>query len=212
MTDVEILVPLQFDHSDLLHAARAAHLGDHLFLLTDPAVRATERCAYAPGDVVRCATKQDADGRSRHVVVETVPEQADTVSMWLELHDSVLTGARGRETDVLLAPGYVHRWEVREGVRFGTGWTCIVRFRIEGLTIERGGPVDAGPLDGGTLETPEGTHANVIPVPLAATGPVRLWLDRSSGRILELSGDGIEVKLVGDPVFVEALPAELDRR
>lgn len=60
----------------------------------------------------------------------------------------------------------------------------------------------------GWFEVGSLVHENMIPVPLEERGSVRGRLDLVDAEPVELRGEGLVVRLVGAPQFVEDLPPE----
>ena len=123
----------------------------------------------------------------------------------IEIHDSILGGIaiQGSTVEVHLAPAYVHVSDGRPGVDAGTGWTQQAVLRIRHARIERsptGFPVELmdGHLDLGGIR-----HDNMIPIPLGVSGHVELQADGPNGQVLRVSGDGVELEMIGSPTYVE---------
>jgi hypothetical protein len=133
----------------------------------------------------------------------------ESMSEWLEFHDSILTAIRPGETHVeLLLDAYIHRWERVNDDWRGTG--CCQRVRI---TMTRPVAVPAAPLlpvaiaDGGVQL--DAITADVVRLPFDATGAVRVWLQLITADVLELSGGAVRLEGAEPARYVEDLPAEM---
>jgi hypothetical protein len=212
MADVDILVALLDEGVDVWRPVRASLLGGDVFLIQSASVPEDEHWQHAPGEVVRCVERMWEDGKIHPVAVDALPEVPGTVRTWIELHDSTLSNVAidGDEINVVFAPAYLHRWEVRGDHRIGTGWTQTARMLLTAATPDETSTNDLGPLDGGHVETPQRVYANMLPVPLKVTAAVHVQLELSKGRVIQASGGGIAITLEGEPRFVESLPTELD--
>jgi hypothetical protein len=212
VSNIDIFVPLLDDGVVVWRPARAASLGDNLFLILPVPVHDTERWQYAPGQVVRCSERAFADGFRGPAAIEAIPELLGSVERWIELHDSVLVATEGPagETNLVLA-AYVHRWEWRAGQRVGTGWKQGARLRLR-AAVNPAVTFETGALNDGRIETHAATYVNMVPVPLHTAGVVHLRLQFSDGRVAEATASGFDIDLVGDPSFIEVLPADMDPR
>jgi hypothetical protein len=127
----------------------------------------------------------------------------------IELHDSEVSFRLDGDTVVLsFRPAFVHHWD-----RLPTGWKGEGRVQSAELVIMGGSMVPV--LADGVFEVSEGwfeigpqVHDNLIPVPLEATATVRARLVLVNAPPVELSGEGIVLRLVGEAKFVEDLPTE----
>ena len=136
-------------------------------------------------------------------------EAAGTMSDHIELHDSRLVLSLAKDAVILnLCPAYIHHWD-----RLPSGWRGEGRSQSAEIVIAKGS-VASSPLTG-VFEISEGwfqvgarLHENMIPVPFEENAPVRGRLDLVNAGAVELSGEGIVVRLVGEPEYVEDLPLE----
>jgi hypothetical protein len=127
----------------------------------------------------------------------------------IELHDScVEVEIVGDAVILRLCPAYVHHWE-----RIPAGWRGEGRSQSAEIVIANGGVVPQPnhtiyEVSGGWLEAGEQRYDNMIPVPLECHGQVRGQLQLVNAEPIDLQGDGISVRLVGEAEMVEDLPPE----
>lgn len=125
----------------------------------------------------------------------------------IELHDSVVSFRIADGVLVLqFCPAYIHHWQ-----RSPTGWRGEGRAQAAEITIARGSitprPTDGvSEVSGGWFEVGGDLHQNIIPVPFQRTAPVRGWLELVNAEPVNLSGEGMVVRLTGEPEYVEDLP------
>ena len=119
----------------------------------------------------------------------------------IELHDSRLSAIErdGEAVRICLTPAYIHR--------DGKGWTQDVKIVVNGATVE--GEVAGLPatLDDGCMQTPLGPYHNLLNIPFAVNGPIKVELELMSGEIITIKGNGVEYEFKDAPVFVEELPS-----
>jgi len=205
----QIQMPLLGEGVDVWRPVSSRPLGGQLFLIDVQSIPETEEWAFAPGDVVRCVERNFADGSVHPTAVAQVPEQVETVQRWIEFHDSVLERLESAPDAVELhLLGYVHRWETRAGIRFGLGSMQPILVRIDGPSVPAvlDGHVE---ISDGSLVTTNAHYSNLIPLPLQASGSVRLILNLPDGRNLDVSGADCIVEANGVARFVEVLPADM---
>lgn len=115
----------------------------------------------------------------------------------VELHDSrvVAIATTGRALVIQLRPAYVHNQ--------GKGWLQDADLVVNRGSIE--GPNVALPtrISDGDLKTPRGPYHNLLTLPLNDPGPISLEVQFVSGEFLRVEGASIEVRLFGEPQFVE---------
>ena len=119
----------------------------------------------------------------------------------IELHDSKLSGIErhGESIHIYLTPAYIHR--------AGKGWTQNVVIIVNEATVE-GGEVDLPTkLGDGYMQTRLGPYHNLLNVPFAVGGPVKLELELMSGEVITIKGIGVAHKFKDGPVFVEEFPS-----
>jgi len=115
----------------------------------------------------------------------------------IELHDSQISAIEqvNGVMNIHLSPAYIHC--------DGKGWSQHAIIRITSN--------DKPPLMGefpvriadGSLMTKQGPYHNLLMLPLTEKGPVSLSLELMSGKVVNIAGDGADVVLVGDRVFIE---------
>jgi hypothetical protein len=119
----------------------------------------------------------------------------------IELHDSELSRIeqRGDSVHIYLSPAYIHR--------DGKGWLQEVEIVVSEATVE-GGKVDLPTkLGDGHMKTSLGPYHNLLEIPFAFRGPVKLELELMSGEIIKIKGNGVKHEFKGEPVFVEEYPS-----
>jgi hypothetical protein len=134
-------------------------------------------------------------------------EGAVRVVDMIELHDSVVEVRPGTTSVVLnFRPAYVHHW-----ANGGTGWEG--EGRSQEAKVEVVGDANAiaslapmGISDGYLLVG--ANRFDMVPVPLNATGAVRLQLDFVDGTSVTLIGARVRAELVGQAARIESLPPE----
>ena len=63
-------------------------------------------------------------------------------------------------------------------------------------------------VSGGWLEAGTQRYENMIPVPLEYHGQVRLRLELTNAESVEVDGEGLSIRLAGEPEILEDLPPE----
>ncbi len=119
----------------------------------------------------------------------------------IELHDSKLACIErdGESVHIYLTPAYIHR--------DGKGWTQYVKIIVNGAAVE-GVEVDLpATLDDGYMQTPLGPYHNLLNIPFAVAGPVKIELELISGEIVTIKGNGVDHEFKDEPVFVEEFPS-----
>ncbi|HEX8434402.1 hypothetical protein [Archangium sp.] len=140
--------------------------------------------------------------------MEADGEQA--LHTFIELHDSELAGVRFEGGDAILgfSSAYLHKKTAElAGRAHITGWLQRAELVIQGAAgteLPTHGP---GRIDDGVLTLGERRHPNVLPIPLAFSGEVRLELEvrdeESRGWMLVLEGQGARLTLLGEPEYCE---------
>ncbi len=122
----------------------------------------------------------------------------------VELHDSevVAIETRGGRVTITLA-GYVHRSSGRPGVDPGSGWSQDVVLSFSGGTVQDRPTLLPVYLSDGSLTTGGGVLENVIAVPSVHQGPVHMELICVDDQRIVVTGDSIELSLVGEPTYVD---------
>ena len=127
----------------------------------------------------------------------------------IELHDSCVEIEIVGDTIVVrLCPAYVHHWE-----RVSAGWRGEGRRQSAEIVIGNGWVVpQAGntiyEISGGWLEAGAQRYKDMIPVPLECHGQVRIRLEVMSAEPIEVRGESISIRFVGEAEVVEDLPPE----
>ena len=115
----------------------------------------------------------------------------------IELHDSRFASIRSGASAVTIAlsPAYLHK--------DGKGWRQEAELIIAGAVV--GSHHDELPtrIADGTLKTPGGPYHNLLMLPLRESGLVKLEIELESGTVIRLEGESVEVRLLGEPKFVE---------
>jgi hypothetical protein len=115
----------------------------------------------------------------------------------IELHDSRVStiAVEGGTATVRLRPAYIHR--------DGKGWCQDADIVIRESMVEATQPEFPAIILDGSLRTDQCPYHNLLYLPMSAAGPVSLELEFSSGGIIKVRGNSVEVVLVGAPVFLE---------
>jgi hypothetical protein len=126
-------------------------------------------------------------------VIESVPHLPYSV----ELHDSRVSAIAHEltVTKIHLRHAYIHR--------DGKGWSQDVDIVIGDSVVEGVQPVYPATLADGKMMTTLGPYHNLLELPLSAPGPVSLELEFFSDSIVRIIGTGVEVVILGVPVFIE---------
>jgi hypothetical protein len=129
----------------------------------------------------------------------------------VELHDSqvVKTTWSGRDL-VLHLSAYLHQSEGRPDQDRGTGWTQEADLRVGMATLIEEPTASLWILDG-TIEVGQRVFDNLLPMPFDYPEPVVVKLSGAEGT-LHASGVGVSLTLLGNPVFVEDVPADDEER
>lgn len=115
----------------------------------------------------------------------------------IELHDSQLAAVQVRQgmLTLELRPAYVHK--------DGKGWTQDADIELPdavALTPDSTLPV---PISDGTLTTSKGPYHNLLMLPLADLGPVKMNLELQNGDELVFLATSVQIRMLGTPEFVE---------
>lgn len=130
------------------------------------------------------------------------------MSWALDFHDSRLSALRalGENIIVQLEPAYLHRSDGQPGISPGSDWhqNAELIFRsasVDGLADSRGW------ISEGTLNF-QGVKLNVIPAPCMVCGGLMASFTLSSGDSLEIRAQSIELRLLGEAVYIDKYPGE----
>ena len=117
----------------------------------------------------------------------------------IELHDSRLASIAKVDTTASivlgLSPAYLHR--------DGKGWVQEAQIVIAAATADCFQYELPARIADGSLKTPAGPYHNLLMLPLSQSGPVRLEIELESGEIVRVQGGSVEVRLFGEPEFIE---------
>jgi len=101
---------------------------------------------------------------------------------------------------------HVHETDGRPGRDHGTGWTQDAKLRIGTAKLLKSPTVPSWILDG-SIEVGERMFDNLLPIPFDHQGSVVVKLSGAEGE-LHATGVGASLTLLGEPVFVEDVPAD----
>src|SRR5687768_16980876 len=101
----------------------------------------------------------------------------------IELHDSDLSGIvrRGGNIHLLFSSAYIHR--------DGKGWTQEVEIIVHDATVEPNSLTFPATVADGTMQTGLGPYHNLLNIPFAVDGPVKIELELISGEIVIIKGN-----------------------
>lgn len=119
----------------------------------------------------------------------------------IELHDSELFNIeqKGGDIHLFFSPAYIHR--------DGKGWTQDVEIIVHDATIEPKNLTFPVTVDDGFMQTQLGPYHNLLNIPFAVDGPVKLELELMSGEVVTIRGNRVEHEFKGEAVFVEEYPS-----
>jgi hypothetical protein len=124
----------------------------------------------------------------------------------VELHDSDVAEVTsvGRELRLVFRPGYVHESEGIPGTDPGWGYLQPVEFIFSEATFSENG-LCRGTVLGGAIRTSNVKYSNLVPLPLAASGPISAEFEFNSGGVLKVSAHAFTCGAIGerDPKFQE---------
>ncbi|MFC5527223.1 hypothetical protein ACFPPA_15890 [Rhodanobacter ginsengisoli] len=121
----------------------------------------------------------------------------------IELHDSTISGIESRDGSIIIkfSRAYVHL--------DGKGWAQEAEIRVCSATVG-GEQVDyPAKVGDGKLVTEDGPYHNLLMLPLSTTGPVNLEIEFFSGKVVRISGTGIDVTLKGRRTLLEQVAGRL---
>ncbi|MGO9462871.1 MAG: hypothetical protein ACLQVF_01740 [Isosphaeraceae bacterium] len=123
----------------------------------------------------------------------------------IEFHDSVISQIQVtyRYVFVEFSPSYVHKSDGQPGIDTGSGWLQNARLRLNGASASGNRPLLPESLWHGSLRIGGQKHNGMLPIPLPAGGPVELNLVFVSGHEIVVSGEAIELELMGEATYVE---------
>ncbi|MFC4764318.1 hypothetical protein [Dyella koreensis] len=121
----------------------------------------------------------------------------------IELHDSTISDVESRDGSILIkfSRAYVHL--------DGKGWAQEAEIRIGSATVG-GERVDyPAKVGDGQLVTEDGPYHNLLMLPLSTIGPVTLEIEFMSGKVVRISGAGLEVTMKGPRILLEQVAGRL---
>jgi hypothetical protein len=125
----------------------------------------------------------------------------------LELHDSRV-GAFvrvGEQIIVFFTPAYLHRSKGRPGEDPGIGGWQAAALVISNAISSVELPDAPADIWTGRLYLGEEAYT-LLPVPLQASDPTKLYLHLDTPTELEITGHGAQLMLIGDPELTETFP------
>jgi hypothetical protein len=136
--------------------------------------------------------------------------QPKTLRSWVEFHDSDLNSiVVSADVVSLHVDAYVHRWEQRNGEWAGTGCMQPVTIVVRTGTAPITQFITPMEIVDGYVRVNETVYQNLVRLPFQGNGAVRVVLELSNSAVLQFAGDRVTITAVGDPRFVEELPADL---
>ena len=119
----------------------------------------------------------------------------------IELHDSELSGIeqKGNDIHIFFNPAYIHR--------DGKGWTQDVEVIVHEAKVDVEKVAFPATVADGSMKTQLGPYHNLLNIPFATSGPVKLELELQSGEMVSIHGNGISHEFKNEPVFVEEFPS-----
>jgi hypothetical protein len=130
------------------------------------------------------------------------------MSWALEFHDSRLAGLhqQGRKITIQFEPAYLHRSDGEPGISPGSGWHQNAELVFRSATVD-GPPECEGSVSEGTLDF-QGVKLNLVPAPCRVCGGVAASFTLSNGDSLKIRAESAELKLLGEPVYIDKFPGE----
>lgn len=130
----------------------------------------------------------------------------------VEIHDSTLAGITpdGRNLVLRLEPGYVHRSEGRPGIDQGSGWLQDIDLIVSEAVAESLPVQLPSVLSDGAFSIGEVRWDNTIPLPLTASGLIRLTVVTDRGELLIIRGTAASIVVRGELRYVEEYPGLAD--
>jgi Protein of unknown function (DUF998) len=121
----------------------------------------------------------------------------------IELHDTRITRVdHADEALVIRLDAYVHHSRGVPGVDVGTGWSHGASVRLRGGTLASPPPIPAVISDG-TVYLGARRLSNMLPVDLEFIGKVRIELLLTTGDVVLIEANEIEVELLDPGTYVE---------
>ena len=143
-------------------------------------------------------------------MVQAEGSEPKTLRSWVEFHDSDLNSiVVSADVVSLHLDAYVHRWEQRNGEWAGTGWMQPVTIVVRTGTAPMTQFITPMEINDGYVRVNETVYQNLVRLPFQDDGAVQVVLEIADGAVLQFVGDHLTIAAIGDPQFVEDLPADL---
>lgn len=131
------------------------------------------------------------------------------MSSAVELHDSVVTGVKVHEGNVVVrfSPAYLHRSKGSPGIDTGEVFTLDLDIVLDSATIHK--PFTELPceLQGGTISTAGERFENCIPYPLNKNKPISAKLVDIYGREVHIDAQSITLRAASPEEYIESFPS-----
>lgn len=117
----------------------------------------------------------------------------------VELHDSRVAEvtAVAQELRVAFRPAYVHESDGIPGTDSGWGYLQSVEFIFSDATFSEDGEC-RGTVSDGTVRTSTVEYANLVPLPLSASGKITAELVFTTGGVLKVSARAFSCRARGE--------------
>jgi len=117
----------------------------------------------------------------------------------VELHDSRVAEvtSEAQELRVAFRPAYVHDSDGILGTDSGWGYLQSVEFIFSKATFSEDGEC-RGPVRDGTVRTSTVEYANLVPLPLSASGEISAELVFRTGGVLKVSARAFSCRAIGE--------------
>jgi len=125
----------------------------------------------------------------------------------IELHDSKVEEVRVERNKIIVvfSEAYIHKSLGRPGYDRGSGWTQRIELEFEKASLD-GKPLNLPDRIGdGELEVGNKKDGGV-PIPFESKEPVRLSLIFQSGNEIQIFGEKMKLKEIGEAEYVEEFP------
>ncbi|GEM_PF-2995942 len=132
-----------------------------------------------------------------------------TLMNWaLEFHDSRLFRLHqlGRKIIIQFEPAYLHCSDGEPGISPGSGWHQNAELVFRSASID-GSPDSEGSVSEGTLDF-QGVKLNLVPAPCRVCGGVAASFTLSNGNSLKIKAESVELRLLGEPVYIDKFHGE----
>ena len=126
----------------------------------------------------------------------------------IELHDSIVTAIRLGSDVVIDLDAYVHVSEGIPGVDAGTGWSQRAQMTVRDGVIRQTFEGETLCIYSGFVRVDLSRLDNMVPREIDTIGTVEIHFVGAEGELI-VSGAGLRVEAVGDPVYVERFPFDV---